>query len=77
MRSCVAHVGEQKGGGGGGEGDGGEGLVGQAAICVATPANSMLRPESTLLTVKVSCAQRRRGEGERWCPSSARHRGCT
>ena len=56
-------MGEQKGGGGGGEGDGGEGLVGQAAICVATPANSMLRPESTLLTVKVSCAQRRRGSG--------------
>ena len=39
----------------GGEGGG----VGHAAIWLATPANWKLRPESTLLTERVICAQRR------------------
>eukprot|EP00964_Phaeocystis_antarctica_P009993 scaffold5448_cov59-Phaeocystis_antarctica.AAC.5 len=39
----------------GGEGGG----VGHAAIWLATPANSKLRPAPTLLTERVICAQRR------------------
>ena len=52
----VAQGGE---GGGGSGGFGGGGGVGHAAIWLATPANSKLRPEPTLLTERVICAQRR------------------
>ena len=56
--------GEGGGEGGGGEGGGGAvGGAGHAAIWVATPANSRLRPAPTLLTEKVTCARRRGRRG--------------